>query len=149
MTHKITTAAPRTRRIALAALVAALVASALFMTISDATASLGRESANSSGVIQNSDSPSTIPTRGGCGQTFNPDIRGRAEAHWTLSCSGGKITMTGWVKDTKSDGKCAYVKAVFSDGSSPTPAKACPSGDKTSFSWSGPGSLADGYLYLG
>lgn len=117
-----------------AAFVVALVASALFMATSDATA-------------QDPDPTSTVEAKGVCGQSFHPFVRG-GEAYWTLSCSGNKITMTGWVKDTKADGKCAYVKAIFANGDSPTPAKACPKGDETSFSWSGPGRLANGYLYV-
>jgi hypothetical protein len=91
---------------------------------------------------------------GTCGGVFNPVVRGgilrrvRAKAHWTLACHGGQITMSGWVEDTLADGKCAQVKAVFSNGNVFYSSKACPKGTRKSFSWSGPGRVADGYLLV-
>lgn len=70
------------------------------------------------------------------------------EAAWNLYCSGGRITISGWVKDTKADGKCAYVKA-FGDGQQLLPhPKACPKDTKTNFSWTVNGSTIDAYLYV-
>lgn len=89
--------------------------------------------------------PATV--QGSCGQSFNPVING-GKAHWDLSCSGGRIYMNGWVEDTSADGRCAFVKANFNNGYSPTPAKACPKGTRTNFSWNGSGTIADGYLYV-
>jgi hypothetical protein len=84
---------------------------------------------------------------GTCGQTFQPRVNG-GEAAWNLYCSGGRITISGWVKDTKADGKCAYVKA-FGDGQQLLPhPKACPKDTKTNFSWTVNGSTIDAYLYV-
>lgn len=85
-----------------------------------------------------------IEPYGGCGGNFSPKVAG-GEAHWDLTCSGGKITIAGWVKDTKEDGKCARVTAHFADGAV-SQWKACPSGTKTSFKATKSGSLVDAYL---
>jgi hypothetical protein len=83
---------------------------------------------------------------------FNPTVPG-GEAHWTkcINYSGlwTSVTVDGWVKDTRADGKCAQVKAIFNDGTdtdySP---KACPAGHKQSFSWNHVGaSAASVYLF--
>jgi hypothetical protein len=84
---------------------------------------------------------------GTCGQTFNPSTGGGA-ARWTLSCSGGKITMAGWVEDTAADGRCARVKAVFSSTVTKISRAACPKGTRQTFSWTYSGSIANGYLYI-
>lgn len=91
--------------------------------------------------------PASPASAGSCGQTFQPRVNG-GEAAWNLYCSGGTIWIEGWVKDTKADGKCAYVKA-FGGGAAMNPhAKACPKGVKTDFSWSTGGSNIDAYLYV-
>ena len=56
-----------------------------------------------------------VTPMGSCGQTFNPSIDG-GKAYWQLSCSGGNITMSGWVEDTSANGRCVRVKATFPDG---------------------------------
>lgn len=85
-------------------------------------------------------------TTGVCGEIFNPSTSG-GKAHWTLSCSNGRIYMDGYVTDTSSDGKCAQVKGVFSDATYFTP-RVCPSGNRYDFHWNGPGQLANGYLFV-
>jgi hypothetical protein len=89
---------------------------------------------------------SAQPT-GVCGQSFNVNTGG-GHAEWTLSCSGGRITMSGKVKDTDADGRCAYVKGVFSSTIVERSRGACPKGNEKSFSWTHTGSLANGYLYV-
>jgi hypothetical protein len=86
-------------------------------------------------------------TRGRCPQQFHPVVNG-GEAAWSLSCSGNKITITGWVKDTKADGKCAYVKAEGGGRTANPLAKACPKGKVTHFTWTVPGSEINAYLYV-
>lgn len=83
---------------------------------------------------------------GGCGQSYNPTIPG-GEAHWDLSCGGGMITVSGWVRDTDADGQCAAVKATFAGGQTEVSRRACPEGDRQTFSWTHPGAIADVYLY--
>ena len=83
---------------------------------------------------------------GTCGQTFSPSISG-GKASWTLTCSDGNITMKGWVEDTSADGECAHVKGIFNNNIVHD-AKACPKGTRTPFSWTHPGTIANGYLYL-
>jgi hypothetical protein len=82
-----------------------------------------------------------------CGQSFHPIVRG-GEAYWVLTCSGGYITMQGWVKDTAADGKCAQVKGVFNNNIVRLSNKACPKGEKESFTWRHPGTIANGYLMV-
>lgn len=82
---------------------------------------------------------------GTCGQSFNPSVSG-GKASWTLTCSGGKVTMSGWVEDTNADGKCARVKGVFNNNITYQTAGACPKGTRVSFSWTAPGTIANGYL---
>jgi hypothetical protein len=84
---------------------------------------------------------------GTCGQTFNPSTGG-GEARWTLSCSGGKITMAGWVEDTDADGRCARVKGIFNGGIVRVTDGACPKGTRVKIYWVHPGTIANGYLYV-
>jgi hypothetical protein len=68
-----------------------------------------------------------------------------AEAHWTVTCSGGRVYVDGRVKDTAADGYCAQAKALI--GSTwYYSARACPSGTTKYYSWSGPGNSASVYL---
>lgn len=85
-----------------------------------------------------------ITPLGGCGGSYSPRVGG-GEAHWDLTCSGGEITITGWVKDTAADGKCARVTAHFSNGDV-SAWKACPEGTTTRFSETHDGALVDAYL---
>jgi hypothetical protein len=81
-----------------------------------------------------------------CPAGFHPSTSG-GEAAWTVECSGAKVYVDGWVKDTDADGKCAYVKA-FIGTSGRREAKACPKGTTTKFHWSGDGNAATAYLYV-
>lgn len=82
-----------------------------------------------------------------CGYAKGHTISG-AYAYWELSCSGGNVTVSGYVKDTSSNGRCAKVKAQFHrSGDWKFSEAACPKGDVESFSWTQPGTGANVYLY--
>jgi hypothetical protein len=87
-------------------------------------------------------------TRGTCGdQPKNVTVVG-GQASWSLYCSGNKITITGWVKDTKADGKCAHVK-VEGGGKTVNPLKtACPKDTVNHFTWTTSGNEIKAYLYV-
>ncbi|MBW9211776.1 hypothetical protein KV100_19170 [Mumia sp. zg.B21] len=72
------------------------------------------------------------------------------ESHYTIRCAndGGVIyvTVEGWLKDTKSDGKCIQVKA-WMDSLYRYSNKACPKGEVETFSWRARGSSANVYTY--
>ncbi|GAB1539543.1 hypothetical protein NUACC21_22100 [Scytonema sp. NUACC21] len=87
-------------------------------------------------------------TRGTCGQKFDNVTVVGGQASWSLSCSGNKITITGWVKDTKADGKCANVKAEGGGQYKNPLATACPKGKVTHFTWTVPGREIKAYLYV-
>ena len=87
----------------------------------------------------------TPASAGSCGQTVNATVTG-GQASWSHSCSGGQIRVSGWVKDTKADGKCAQVKAVYSTGTQWSN-KACPSPEIEYFDFVGPGSSVPVYLF--
>lgn len=77
--------------------------------------------------------PATV--LGTCNDVFDVSVTG-GQASWNLVCASGGITIGGWVKDTKADGKCAYIKAFAGNGESRVPlAQACPKGTKAQFSW--------------
>jgi hypothetical protein len=86
---------------------------------------------------------------GTCGQSFHPVTTG-GEAAWNLVCASGGVTIAGWVKDTKADGKCAFVKAFAGNGASRVPlASACPAGTVRQFSWRVTGTNEiRAYLYI-
>jgi hypothetical protein len=86
---------------------------------------------------------------GTCNNSYHPSTTG-GEAAWNLVCAAGGVTMSGWVKDTKADGRCAYIKAFAGNGDSRVPlAKACPKGKVTQFSWRVQGtSQIRAYLYV-
>jgi hypothetical protein len=86
-------------------------------------------------------------TRGECPSQFHPIVDG-GEAYWRLTCSGNNVTITGWVKDTKADGKCAYVRAEGGGRTANPLAKACPKGKVTHFTWTVPGREINAYLYV-
>ncbi|CAL9296770.1 hypothetical protein ACFW5U_34820 [Streptomyces rochei] len=69
-----------------------------------------------------------------CPSSASPKIDG-AEASWTLRCSGGTVTVSGWVEDTRMDGKCAVVRIVGGNGDTKR-AQACNSGVREQFSHS-------------
>lgn len=72
---------------------------------------------------------------------------GGAESHYTLNCSNGNIYVDGRVKDTRSDGRCARVKALI-NGVWHYSDRACPNGTTRYFSWSGAGNTAYVYTYV-
>ncbi|GAA0299422.1 hypothetical protein GCM10010302_42490 [Streptomyces polychromogenes] len=92
---------------------------------------------------------SAAPTgvTGACGTT-NAAYTSGAEAHWTIQCSGGNVSVTGWVKDTDADGQCAQVYAYFPyTGNWKYSARACPKGDVKEFTLTDQGSTgANVYL---
>lgn len=90
----------------------------------------------------------SIVLLGTCGQSFNPSVRG-GKAHWTIDCVNGNAGVRGWVEDTRSDGKCAQVKATWgSDRTTKLSPKACPKGQRRSFELRGKGATVNAYLYL-
>jgi hypothetical protein len=98
-------------------------------------------------VIQDTDG--TVVIQGTCGTVKDVSVYNNgflaATAHWELTCSGGNITMSGWVDDKRSDGKCAYVEAHFANATEL--AKNCPADSpRTNFKWTHSGSVVDGYL---
>lgn len=74
---------------------------------------------------------------GSCGQVQNVSVRG-GQASWSHSCANGNIRVSGWVKDTKADGKCAQVKAEYSNGTQWSN-RACPKDEVERFDFVGPG----------
>ncbi|WP_217144057.1 hypothetical protein [Streptomyces sp. AC627_RSS907] len=69
-----------------------------------------------------------------CPSSASPVIDG-ARASWSLSCSGGTVKVSGWVEDTRMDGKCAVVRIVGGNGVTKR-AEACKSGVRKQFSHS-------------
>ncbi|WP_090946795.1 hypothetical protein [Nonomuraea jiangxiensis] len=88
-----------------------------------------------------------IQTMGSCGQVVNDVKVSGGQASWSHSCSGGNIRVSGWVKDTKADGKCAQVKAEYSNGTQWS-ARACPTNDRKTFDFNGPGNSVPVYLFV-
>ena len=82
-----------------------------------------------------------------CPASFHPSTTG-GEAAWTIECVGSHVYIDGWVKDTKADGECAFVKAFgsFTDGSGRKEAMACPKGKVTHFDWEANGTEIRAYL---
>ncbi|MFD8911559.1 hypothetical protein [Streptomyces sp. NPDC059575] len=68
-----------------------------------------------------------------CPSSSSPLIGG-AEAHWSIRCSGRDVVMSGWVQDTRADGKCAVVRINAGNGKSERPT-ACGSGARKQFSY--------------
>ena len=66
-----------------------------------------------------------------CPSTASPKIDG-AIADWSLSCSGGAVQVSGWLEDTRMDGKCAMVRVVGGNGEYRTK-QACGSGVREQF----------------
>ncbi|MGC9376168.1 hypothetical protein [Streptomyces sp. MH13] len=69
-----------------------------------------------------------------CPSSASPVIDG-ARASWSLRCSGGKVTVSGWLEDTRMDGKCALVRLVGGNGETKR-STACSSGVREQFSHS-------------
>jgi hypothetical protein len=92
------------------------------------------------------DSPITI--QASCGTTLSPVVSG-GRASWTVQCTSTQVRITGWVRDTSADGKCARVQARYPDGSTWTSASACPSGETQYFtSPYRTGRIVDAYLIV-
>jgi hypothetical protein len=90
-----------------------------------------------------------IVAMGGCGKTFNPDVPG-AKAYWEVQCTSKSVRISGWVEDTRADGKCAKVKAIYDDDNDSTyySRAACPKGERQTFtSPYRPGNSVSAYLY--
>lgn len=76
-------------------------------------------------------SPSAADT---CWNTRDVSIGG-GQSHYTISCDTyGYVTVAGWLKDTKADGKCIQVKAIANDRTYYSN-KACPKGEVEYFEW--------------
>jgi hypothetical protein len=85
------------------------------------------------GGLNETNPEGAVTIMGTCGSTFSPSVPG-AQAYWEVQCfGGGYIRIAGWVKDTRSDGKCAKVKAIYEDGYSYFSPAACPNGNKRDF----------------
>lgn len=126
----------------LLALIAAVAFAGSFSLSSVASAASPEEPADSSetlGVI-------SVPIQGTCGQSFNPRIIG-GKAHWTIDCVNGNAGISGWVEDTRSDGKCIQVKATWSNGTTKLSPRACPKGSKKSFELRGSGKTVKAYVF--
>ncbi|MFE7046278.1 hypothetical protein ACFU9X_44980 [Streptomyces atratus] len=57
-----------------------------------------------------------------------------ASASWPLHCSGNNVTVSGWLQDTRADGKCALVRINAGNGDY-QPKSACSSGTREQFSF--------------
>lgn len=79
-----------------------------------------------------------------CGDASDADVPG-GTAYWEANCKGNRINVTGWVKDVRSDGKCARVK-VHLDGKWHYSKRACPSGEVRRFTFKDSGRDASVYL---
>ena len=89
---------------------------------------------------------SATPLPGGCGDVRDVYTSG-AEAHWTIGCTSGQISVTGWLKDTDADGQCAQTYAYFPlYGSTQYSRKVCGKGNSEEFWFSDEGTSANVYL---
>ncbi|GAA2734827.1 hypothetical protein [Streptomyces nogalater] len=68
-----------------------------------------------------------------CPSSSAPVVDG-AKAAWSLRCSGNKVTVAGWVEDTRADTKCAVVRVNAGNGAYKTKS-ACGSGVREQFSY--------------
>ncbi len=81
-----------------------------------------------------------------CGAVRDVYIPG-AESHYTISCWNGYTYVDGRVRDTRSDGRCAQVKAQIG-GQFFYSGRACPNGTTVYFNFSAQGSGANVWTYL-
>ncbi|MBE8517624.1 hypothetical protein ILP97_08925 [Amycolatopsis sp. H6(2020)] len=86
-----------------------------------------------------------VTIQGACGDRFSPSVGGGSAA-WTITCTDGKVSVNGWVKDTDADGKAAEVYGTWEDGSNFGTVRAGGEGTKKEFNKSHRGSHV--YLYL-
>ncbi|MGW7363401.1 hypothetical protein ACWGI8_08230 [Streptomyces sp. NPDC054841] len=98
------------------------------------------------GTLAGTANAGTLGTLGKCGDSKTAETDG-ATAHWTLDCSGGQITVSGWYQDDEPDGDCVGVRADFADGSTKRSQTCDGWMTKKTFKWKAPGALADVYLY--
>ncbi len=85
-------------------------------------------------------------SRGGCGDTLDPVVNG-VRGHWTLNCSGGQITVDGWVEDIQLDGNCVGARGEFASGETERAGTCDGYGSRANFRWTHPGAIADVYIY--
>jgi hypothetical protein len=85
------------------------------------------------GLLMAGASPAAAAT---CPSGASPVING-AKASWTLRCSGGTLSVYGWVEDTRADGKCAKIIAMATVTSGPYrhDFSACGWGVRKNFDW--------------
>jgi hypothetical protein len=87
----------------------------------------------------------TLPAAAACDPPQDVRVPG-AEAHWTECHNGKRTQVEGWVKDTRADGKCAQVYAMFSNGSRQETQRACPRGNNKPIRFNAPAGDAQVYL---
>ncbi|GAA2622016.1 hypothetical protein ACWCO0_25875 [Streptomyces tubercidicus] len=68
-----------------------------------------------------------------CPSSASPVIDG-ASASWSLNCADNKVTVAGWLQDTRMDGKCAVVRINAGNGAYHTKS-ACSSGVREQFTF--------------
>lgn len=68
-----------------------------------------------------------------CSTSASPVIGG-ASASWSIRCTGDQLTVSGWLQDTRADGKCALVRINASNGASQRK-NACGTGVREQFSF--------------
>ncbi|MFE7427400.1 hypothetical protein ACF1BP_29365 [Streptomyces sp. NPDC014735] len=64
-----------------------------------------------------------------------------AQASWSLTCTNKGVRVSGWVEDTRTDGKCAVVRVV--GGGTQKTKKACSSGVREQFDFTFSGKKAE------
>jgi len=114
------------------------------LTIAVATPGIAASSPDPS--VSSGSVSAVIHKRGSCGDIKNPAI-GAGRAHWELHCKDGRITVSGWVQDTRADGQCVKVQAKFEGSITEYSDAACPKNVTRNFRWSHPGSIVDVYLF--
>jgi len=92
------------------------------------------------------DDVSRSPASGKSTRKCAPREFSRANAAWTITCTAGKVSVNGWVKDTDADGKAAEVYGTWGDGTNFGTVRAGGEGTKKEFNKSRAGSHV--YLYL-
>lgn len=90
-----------------------------------------------------------VTVMAGCGDSKSATTTG-GKASWTVHCDSTQIWIVGSVQDTAADGKCVWVRAQYADGSTWESNRACPKGDKDSFSSpKRAGRILDAYIERG
>ncbi|MFE7776917.1 hypothetical protein ACFU5O_24095 [Streptomyces sp. NPDC057445] len=89
------------------------------------------------GTLAGTANAGTLGALGKCGDSKTAETDG-ATAHWSLDCSGGQITVSGWYQDDEPDGDCVGVRADFADGSTKRSQTCGGWGTKKSFKWKAP-----------